>query len=47
MDSRTSSAERARVDVDDFAPRLSFFWDIHNDFEEIAKPARRGASGAP
>ncbi|MEO8560671.1 MAG: methylmalonyl-CoA mutase family protein, partial [bacterium] len=25
-------------DVDDFAPRLSFFWDIHNDFfEEIAK----------
>jgi len=24
--------------VDDFAPRLSFFWDIHNDFfEEIAK----------
>jgi methylmalonyl-CoA mutase, N-terminal domain len=26
------------MDVDDFAPRLSFFWDIHNDFfEEIAK----------
>ena len=26
------------LDVDDFAPRLSFFWDIHNDFfEEIAK----------
>ena len=26
------------IDVDDFAPRLSFFWDIHNDFfEEIAK----------
>src|SRR5688500_16705302 len=24
--------------VDDFAPRLSFFWDIHNDFfEEVAK----------
>ncbi len=24
--------------VDEFAPRLSFFWDIHNDFfEEIAK----------
>jgi len=24
--------------VDDFAPRLSFFWDLHNDFlEEIAK----------
>ncbi|MFL5581380.1 MAG: methylmalonyl-CoA mutase [Gemmatimonadaceae bacterium] len=30
---------RARgLDVDDFAPRLSFFFDIHNDFfEEIAK----------
>ena len=30
---------RARgLAVDDFAPRLSFFWDIHNDFfEEIAK----------
>jgi methylmalonyl-CoA mutase N-terminal domain/subunit len=27
-----------RLDVDEFAPRLSFFWDIHNDFfEEIAK----------
>jgi methylmalonyl-CoA mutase N-terminal domain/subunit len=27
-----------RLDVDDFAPRLSFFWDIHNDFfEEVAK----------
>src|SRR5438132_3525812 len=26
------------LDVDLFAPRLSFFWDIHNDFfEEIAK----------
>jgi len=26
------------LSVDDFAPRLSFFWDIHNDFfEEIAK----------
>src|SRR6267142_1838294 len=26
------------LDVDGFAPRLSFFWDIHNDFfEEIAK----------
>jgi methylmalonyl-CoA mutase N-terminal domain/subunit len=24
--------------VDDFAPRLSYFWDIHNDFfEEVAK----------
>src|SRR5439155_23773159 len=26
------------LDLDGFAPRLSFFWDIHNDFfEEIAK----------
>jgi len=26
------------IDVDDFAPRLSFFWDLHSDFlEEIAK----------
>jgi methylmalonyl-CoA mutase N-terminal domain/subunit len=26
------------LDVDSFAPRLSFFWDIHNDFfEEVAK----------
>src|SRR5262245_23706066 len=26
------------MDVDEFAPRLSFFWDVHNDFfEEIAK----------
>ncbi|MGE5175787.1 MAG: methylmalonyl-CoA mutase [Hyphomicrobiales bacterium] len=26
------------MDVDSFAPRLSFFWDVHNDFfEEIAK----------
>ncbi|MEX2355897.1 MAG: methylmalonyl-CoA mutase family protein [Thermaerobacterales bacterium] len=29
---------KAGLDVDAFAPRLSFFWDIHNDFfEEIAK----------
>src|SRR5678809_931365 len=28
----------AGVPVDEFAPRLSFFWDVHNDFfEEIAK----------
>jgi len=28
----------AGIDVDDFAPRLSFFFDVHNDFfEEIAK----------
>jgi len=27
-----------RLHVDQFAPRLSFFWDVHNDFfEEIAK----------
>src|SRR5260370_34776570 len=26
------------MDVDDVAARLSFFWDVHNDFfEEIAK----------
>src|SRR5580700_4593938 len=26
------------LDVDDFAPRLSFFWDLHSDFlEEVAK----------
>ena len=26
------------LDLDQFAPRLSFFWDIHNDFfEEVAK----------
>ncbi len=26
------------LDVDDFGPRLSFFWDVHSDFfEEIAK----------
>jgi methylmalonyl-CoA mutase N-terminal domain/subunit len=26
------------LDVDDFGPRLSFFWDVHNDFfEEVAK----------
>jgi methylmalonyl-CoA mutase N-terminal domain/subunit len=26
------------LDIDRFAPRLSFFWDVHNDFfEEIAK----------
>jgi methylmalonyl-CoA mutase N-terminal domain/subunit len=32
------SAIEAGLDVDAFAPRLSFFFDIHNDFlEEIAK----------
>ncbi len=26
------------LDIDEFAPRISFFWDVHNDFfEEIAK----------
>ncbi len=31
-------AIKAGLDVDDFAPRLSFFWDLHSDlFEEIAK----------
>jgi len=26
------------MDIDDIAPRMSFFWDLHNDFfEEIAK----------
>ncbi len=31
-------ASSAACDVDDFAPRLSFFFDVHNDFfEEIAK----------
>jgi len=29
---------RRGLDIDAFAPRLSFFWDIHNEFfEEIAK----------
>jgi len=29
---------RRGLDVDAFGPRLSFFWDVHNDFfEEIAK----------
>ena len=29
---------RRGKDIDSFAPRLSFFWDVHNDFfEEIAK----------
>src|SRR5882672_461929 len=28
----------AGLDIDEFAPRLSYFWDVHNDFfEEIAK----------
>jgi methylmalonyl-CoA mutase N-terminal domain/subunit len=32
------AARRAGLDVDDFAPRLSFFWNGHNDFfEEVAK----------
>jgi len=32
------AGSEAGLDVDEFAPRLSFFFDIHNDFfEEIAK----------
>ena len=32
------AARRAGLDADDFAPRLSFFWNSHNDlFEEAAK----------
>jgi methylmalonyl-CoA mutase, N-terminal domain len=32
------SCVKRGLDVDDFAPRLSFFFDVHNDFfEEIAK----------
>ena len=28
----------AGIPIDEFAPRLSFFWDVHNDFfEEVAK----------
>ncbi|MFV9672404.1 MAG: acyl-CoA mutase large subunit family protein [Acidimicrobiia bacterium] len=33
-----AAAQRAGLDVDVFAPRLSFFWNSHNDlFEEAAK----------
>jgi len=33
-----AAAVEAGLDVDDFAPRLSFFWNAHNNFfEEIAK----------
>ena len=36
----------AGLDVDAFAPRLSFFWNGHNAlFEEIAKYQPAGASG--
>jgi methylmalonyl-CoA mutase N-terminal domain/subunit len=38
----------AGLDVDEFAPRLSFFWDVHSDFfEEVAKlrAARRMWAG--
>ncbi len=32
------AAQERGMDVDEFAPRLSFFFDVHNDFfEEIAK----------
>ncbi len=31
-------AQRRGLDIDDFAPRLSFFFNVHNDFfEEVAK----------
>ena len=34
------------LDVDSFTPRLSFFWDVHNDFfEEIAKLRQLDGSG--
>ncbi len=34
----TEEAMKRGLDVDAFAPRLSFFWDVHNEFfEEIAK----------
>ncbi len=36
--STSSTGSRAGLDVDEFAPRLSFFFNSHNDFfEEIAK----------
>jgi len=39
-------ARRRGLDVDDFGPRLSFFFNAHNDFfEEIAKYAPRARSG--
>ncbi|MCP4307104.1 MAG: methylmalonyl-CoA mutase [bacterium] len=32
------AAQSAGLDIDDFAPRLSFFWNAHNHlFEEVAK----------
>jgi methylmalonyl-CoA mutase N-terminal domain/subunit len=34
----TEESIKRGIDVDAFAPRLSFFWDVHNEFfEEIAK----------
>lgn len=33
-----AAAKEAGLDIDDFAPRLSFFWNSHNHlFEEVAK----------
>ncbi len=33
-----SAAQAAGLDIDEFAPRLSFFWNAHNHlFEEVAK----------
>ncbi|MGE0482164.1 MAG: methylmalonyl-CoA mutase [Phycisphaerae bacterium] len=34
----TQETQKRGLDVDAFAPRLSYFWDVHNEFfEEIAK----------
>jgi methylmalonyl-CoA mutase N-terminal domain/subunit len=39
-------ALEAGLDIDEFAPRLSFFFMQHNDlFEEVANSGRRGISG--
>jgi methylmalonyl-CoA mutase N-terminal domain/subunit len=36
----------AGLDVDEFRPRISFFFNAHSDFfEEIASTARRARSG--
>ena len=40
------AAVDAGLDVDDFAPRLSFFWNGHNNFfEEVAKFRASGGCG--
>jgi hypothetical protein len=44
--STSSTAIDAGLDVDEFAPRISFFFNAHNDFfEEIAKYRAARASG--